>query len=83
MTLDAAVALAVAALCAAWLARRSWRAVRGAGSGCGCGKRAEAPCARSDAMAEGVRDAARRRAATPDGRAAVARIPDGPPAAGM
>jgi hypothetical protein len=62
MTLDAVAALAVAALCAAWLARRAWRALRGRAEACGCGKPAQSPCPRTDAMLGGVRDAARRRA---------------------
>jgi hypothetical protein len=61
MTLDVALALLVAALCAAWLVRRGVRALRGGPTGCGRGKAEASPCPQAGAMVDAVRAAARRR----------------------
>jgi len=63
MSLDAALALLVALACAAWLARRGVRALRGTSKGCGCGKAEAAPCPQAGGFAAAARAAARRAAA--------------------
>jgi hypothetical protein len=66
MNLDAVVAIAVAALCAAWLVARTVRSLRGPKGPCGCGKPVETPCPGTSAILDAARaGAARRRGATP------------------
>jgi hypothetical protein len=64
MSLEEVLALAVALLCAGWLARRAFRSLSARRGGCGCGKPTEAPCSQASAVVEAARAGARRRAGT-------------------
>ncbi|MCC7136989.1 MAG: hypothetical protein IT460_01005 [Planctomycetes bacterium] len=58
---DAAVAIGIALLAAAWLVRRAVRAFAGRGAGCGCGP--TPACGRAGPTVEDLRRAAARGAA--------------------